>query len=155
MAMSRNQIALGNIDLINELLELDTTIRKVNDSLSSWQRTHDRVSESFMDNKIDERTYRAYLVDAVGEGNLLGKYLAAFQSDLIECLAAIRALVDDDTTLGKITRWTTSDRFGHDFEIRRKAQRELILAEARGELPVVRNRVSAVQALRMENKKKV
>ena len=146
-------ISLGNIDLINELLDLNTTIRKLNDSLDDWQRAHDRVTDAFINKKVDEMTYRAYLKDAVEAGQLLGKFLAAFQTDLIDSLAAVHVLVRDDTTLGKITRWTTRDRYGKDFERRREAERELILADSRGESPGQRSRVSAVQTVRSENRR--
>jgi len=142
-------LSLGNIDLINELKGRDIDIRKLNDSMETWQKSYGEVKDAFIKKTIDERTYLFNAEEAGQQGQELSEYMTAVQQDLIGSLAAVRLLAEHDTLLGKIIQWTSLTKFPKGFEEQRASERLRILAEVReGD-----EGVSAVQALRNRDKR--
>jgi hypothetical protein len=139
-------VPLNNIDLINELMQRNVDIRKMNDTVETWQHTLNHLTDAFTGKRIDEKTYRFNANEACVDAQMLSEYLSAIQTDLEIAYAGIRILAKKDTVLGKLIQWTTHDTYPKDFENQRSDERRLMVGEV--------NPTSAVGALRTKSTEK-
>jgi hypothetical protein len=112
-------IDISNIGLVNELFSLESNIRKLNDSLETWEQAYQDAKKLFM---TDQRTLATYIANtdrANAEVAGLETFLRALIDETMLALAAVRILLEDRPFLAKMYSWITPDRYvGPEHPIR-------------------------------------
>ena len=104
-------IDVMSIGLVNELFLLESSVRKLNDSMDTWQRAYETARDSFMSKNIDAATYLAN----VEQSNTKVTELRMFVDDLIHevmsALSGTRLLMTHKPLLVKINGWLNPDQY--------------------------------------------
>ena len=123
-------IDVMSIGLVNELFLLDSSIRKLNDSMDTWQRAYETARDSFMSKNIDAATYLANVEQANGKVDGLGKFIRSAISEVMAALCATRLLMKHKPLLVKINGWLNPDRYKAAGDVEREAELAKLRTEA-------------------------
>lgn len=129
---------LSSVGLVNELFLLHSSIRKLNDSMNTWQRAHQYSKDAFTAKSINEATFIANMDYSQTNAQELTKFLNALIEEMIEALAATRLLMQYRPFFTKLYGWLNPDRYvehthpAHTNEIRKmRAEIEEIRAQSK------------------------
>jgi len=100
-------IDISNIGLVNELFLLESNIRKLNDSLETWEQAYQDAKKGFMAGQLNLATYAANTDRANAEVAAFEKFLRTLADELMQALAVVRILLADKPFLAKMYSWLT------------------------------------------------
>jgi hypothetical protein len=80
-------IDISNIGLVNELFLLESGIRKLNDSMQTWEAAYQDAKRGFMDGKLNLATYVANTRRANETVQVLEKFLQSTQEEIMDATA--------------------------------------------------------------------
>ena len=117
---------LLNLDLINELFQFNTDVRKANDHLAMLNRTHDSVQAGVAGGVIDPERYKWNLQSMVDEVRKLEDRLKDRDVDARRLFATVRLLSQHKPVLVRIRRELEQSSYPAGFDEKlRKQLREL------------------------------
>ncbi len=122
-------IQLTNIDLINEIFSLNVSIRKLNDTMATFDRLHDLTRTMFTEKKINPETYIDNILSMEKAIKDIRSFLDSLKEDLVAVTAATRILSEDDSLLGQFIIKTTKTRYASNFDELRKEEIERLNKE--------------------------
>jgi hypothetical protein len=120
---------LGSIGLVNELFLLESDLRKLNDSLETWQRSYEVARSAFIAKDIDLATYLANVEQSNEHVQTLRKFVEGYMEDVIGALAATRLLTQYKPFLVKFYSWINPDRYSKAQDPNRDAEIQKLRSE--------------------------
>jgi hypothetical protein len=124
-------IPLMNLDLINELAEFDVDIRKLNDSTRTWERSNEKLLDSFISKQLDQASFVVNALASCEEAKVLGRFFVALKEDAITHLSTVRILAKRDQTLiGKAMSLFGQKHYEKYFSRQRAEERARLVSEA-------------------------
>jgi hypothetical protein len=124
-------ITLMNLDLINELAEFDVEIRKLNQSMRTWERGNEKILDSFISKQLDQTSFFVNALASCEEGKVLGQFFVAMKEDAITNLSAVMILTRGDQTLiGKGMSLFGQKHYDKHFSRLRGEERQRLVSEA-------------------------
>jgi hypothetical protein len=108
-----------NIDLVNELFRLNTSIRKINDSMETMNGAYTESKDALICGKIDVGNYMTNVTRIHGTLIQLKGFLEEAIEETIETLAAIRVLAKNRPVIGYLLHRLPGRRYDARFEKKR------------------------------------
>lgn len=138
-------IGLTNLEFANELYTLSVELRKLNDSLTTLDRSYEQVMEAFISKKIDNATYVLNVRTSRDRYQEVRKFLLQTKTDLIRTFAAANVLVKDAPFLVQITRVLVRSKHGKTFPEELKKQIAKVTSDIERGADKSNQRISEVQ----------
>jgi hypothetical protein len=122
-------IDLTSIGLVNELFQLESSIRKLNDSMETWQRMYVDAKEAFVSKHVDATTYVGNVNNADPNAKALRLFMDDLAVEILHALTATRLALKPKPFLAKLFNWLNPDT----YQDRAHPKRQQELAKLRGE----------------------
>jgi hypothetical protein len=130
--------------LANELFLLESSIRKLNDSMETWQRAYLDAKDALMSQNINPATYLLNVETANRQAGDLEKFMRALIDEVMDALTATRLLLKPKPFLVKVFNWLNPDGYLQPSDQARKQERVRLQREAEEISKESRARITAV-----------
>ena len=124
-------IDVMSIGLVNELFLLESSIRKLNDSMDTWQRAYETARNSFMSKSIDAPTYLANVEQSNAKVGELRMFIDDLIHEVMSALSATRLLMKHKPLLVKINGWLNPDQYKTAGQLERQEELAKLRQEAK------------------------
>jgi hypothetical protein len=132
---------LLNLDLLNELVDLNTRLTQVNDDTEAFGRTYEVAAEGLLSEKIDLAGYRENLRRMNIRRAYHQESTLAVMGDIDRALAAIRVLIGDRTIGQAAIKLFTPRVYWRTFDTQRALELSGLRAEAAARTEANRARI--------------
>jgi hypothetical protein len=137
---------IESIGLANELMLLNSGIRKMNDSLATWHSTYLDAKSAFMGKQIDVATYLANVEATDTKAKEIERFLRALMDEIMESLCMTRMLLRPKPFLAKTFGWINSDNYMPTSDPERQREMAALLQEAKQISEESRKRIAAISS---------
>ena len=128
--VNRDVVAqLTNVDFLNEVFSLNTTLRKMNDSLATIDRSYSQLRDSYLAKTIDEATYKANARQYRDRCTEIKAFLLQLKDDLIRLYAVTNLLMQDRPFLVRVILALVRTSYPKNFDVRLQIEQERVAAE--------------------------
>lgn len=120
---------LTNIDFLNEVFSLNITLRKMNSSLATIDRSYSQLRDSYLAKTIDETTYKANARQYRDRCTEIKAFLSQLKDDLIRLYAVTNLLMQDRPFLVRVILALVRTSYPKNFDVRLQIEQERVAAE--------------------------
>ena len=122
-------VQLTNVDFLNEVFSLNTTLRKMNDSLITIDRSYSQLRDSYLAKTIDEAIYKANARQYRDRCTEIKAFLLQLKDDLIRLYAVTNLLMQDRPFLVRVILALVRTSYPKNFDVRLQIEQERVAAE--------------------------
>lgn len=141
-------INLTNIDFLNEVYSLNTSLKKLNSSLASVDRAYGQVREGFVSKTIDVQSYLENARRTRERCEELVAFLTQQQFDLIKLLATTNLLLKNPPFLTRVILILVRNNYPKDFNPTLDAEIKRVQTEIEGISKADAERIRKVQDIK-------
>jgi hypothetical protein len=140
-------LGLTNIDLVNQLYTLNSSLRKLNDSMRTTDKANDELRNTFF-SKPDTfgESYIANIRGQRDKYNELRSFLMQARDDIIDAIASTRVLLKSAPFFVWLLRLLTRRKYSQAFKRRFPAELEALKREVEEVGRASEERIKAVKA---------
>jgi len=139
-------IGLTNLDFANDVYTLNVGLRKLNDSLATFDRSYAQIMEAFISKKIDTAMYVGNIRHSRGRYVEMREFLLQTKADLIRLFASANLLTKDAPFLVRVIGALTKSGYSSRFKANLPAEIQKVSAGIDAGAKSSRLRIEGVQA---------
>jgi hypothetical protein len=137
-------LALTNIDLLNELMDLHLHLRRLSVDFEGFNRSYQQLADLLLKER-DEMNYRAGLASMLPSCGLLERHSRAYEGEITKALATIRTVLHERTFGERCMAFLTRRHFPRGFETRRQTAITTLTAEIAQRTAENRERIAKIE----------
>lgn len=141
-------VKLTNVDFLNEVYSLNVTLRKINDTLATIDRSYSQLRDSLLSKNIDLTTYKVNTRQYRDRCIEIKGFLLQLKDDLTKLFASTNLLLKDQPFLVRVILATVRTTYPRDFESNLKTEQARVSAEMESIAQASREKISRAQTLK-------